>query len=153
MAFCRGLRRQWRAAVRMVEALVHLAAARVVVAVFPFSWTTRLIGRPGPGRTRNRSTEESDEQCVHRVRRTVASAARAPFPWAVCLPQTLAAHWMLNRRGVRTKVCFGARRGPAGLSSHAWLAWGDGSALPGEEQSEFPLVAEFPVKGETDGCR
>lgn len=50
-------------------------------------------------------------------------ARRAPFR-ARCLPRAMAAQWMLRRRGVRSRVVFGVRRGGApepGLEFHAWL--------------------------------
>ena len=59
-----------------------------------------------------------------RVARIVRRVAHhVPFR-AVCLPQAMAAQWMLRRRGVRSRLVFGARRGMAPermLEFHAWL--------------------------------
>lgn len=145
--------RTGRKAALFVEALTHLMAARALVAMLPFAWLTRLLVYPKPNRSDVRSRREADQERVDRVRRVILTAARVPFLRAVCLPQALAAHWMLGRRGVLSSICFGVKRGEKGLCAHAWLVCGGERVLGGAVASEFALIAELPadLRPERDG--
>ena len=100
-----------------------LLVARVVVGHVPMRrWRHRLdaasntAGRPDPALSEDPLSTARD---VCRIVRKVAR--RAPFR-AVCLPQALAAQWMLRRRSVLTHVVFAARQRPeSGIEFHAWL--------------------------------
>ena len=73
---------------------------------------------------------------VGRIVRKVAP--RLPFSTR-CLARAMAAHWMLRRRGVASRVALGVRRAtPAGgaLEYHAWLATADGVAVIGAADAE-----------------
>lgn len=70
-------------------------------------------------------------------------ARRLPFH-ARCLPQAMAAQWMLRRRGVRSRLVFGARRGTApetALEFHAWLIAGGECVIGGQELETFTVLA------------
>ena len=43
-----------------------------------------------------------------------------PFP-ATCLRQSLVLHALLERRAVRSRLCFGVARNGAALDAHAWI--------------------------------
>jgi len=115
-----------------------LVAARLAVALLPFRILARLT-------------------CSHRGRCSLATArrvssairrlARMPGAWAHCLPQALAAHWMLARRGVASTICLGVstRTGP-GFAAHAWLLVDGITVLGGESSAEFQTIAQFPHK-------
>ena len=71
-------------------------------------------------------------------------AAGAPFE-AACLPQALAARWMLRRRGVASRLCFGVRRQPgADLEVHAWLTT-EGGGVVGCREAETYRVFPAPT--------
>lgn len=145
-----GTEARWRPAVLFFEAAVHLAAARLAASLLSFACVTRLVIRPPvPRRGRGNSGDEN-AVCANVIRVAVCSAARWPFPWASCLHQALAAHWMLRWRGISSRICFGVKRGPDGLCSHAWLVNGNEILLGGESASEFSLLAEFPAQDWTD---
>jgi transglutaminase superfamily protein len=75
----------------------------------------------------------------------VAAAANRPVPWAVCLPQAVAGHWMLRRRRIASAVCFGvARDHEAKLGAHAWLRIADRVVLGQKAMAGFTPIAEFP---------
>ena len=90
-----------------VEAVVFLALARLLVKHVRLrhwrSWLTTAQGK----------AEVADPQhlpSVVHVRRVVPRAAElVPFS-ALCLPQAMAGQWMLRRRGVTSRLSFGARR-------------------------------------------
>ena len=73
---------------------------------------------------------------VGRIVRKVAP--RLPFSTR-CLARAMAAHWMLRRRGVASRISLGVRRAaPSGgaLEYHAWLATADGVAVIGAADAE-----------------
>ena len=122
-----------------IEASASLLFARALVAGVPMRrWRERVVTAP-PGATG--SDTEISEDALHRARglcRIVRKVARrAPFR-AVCLPQAMAAQWMLRRRGIPSHVVFGARRsGDAATEFHAWLQVGAEMVLGGKEQATW----------------
>ena len=117
-----------------MEAAFFLLAARVLVAYAPGRWWRRwaaaaegeaaAAASPRP----RRPVLPSARPVARRIGRIVPKvAAGVPFE-AACLPQALAARWMLRRRGVASRLSFGVRRPPgADLQVHAWLTTeGDG---------------------------
>ena len=142
------------------EAVALLVLARVFVGFVPMRrWRRRLnAGRPVGG-----GDAEGDRVLGREVGRVVRKVASClPFR-AVCLPQAMAAQWMLRRRGVSSRLVFGVRRateepdGPphgehgdsararprtgAGLDFHAWLTVA-GETVVGDQGAE--TWAPFP---------
>lgn len=63
-----------------------------------------------------------DRAVVDRVVRAVRAVGRHLFPARPCLPQALAARFLLARLGVPTDLRIGVRRAEEGeLGAHAWL--------------------------------
>ena len=142
-----------------VEAATLLLLARLVVKYVPFGrykkWMitggeTVAGGRPDgnpqlPAGPRIRPTEHAVARKVGRAVRGVAE--RVPFE-AVCLPQAMAAQWMLRRRGLSSRLVIGVRRRPGkDLELHAWLL-SDGRGVVGHEEAEtyaaFPSATDVP---------
>lgn len=121
----------------LAEAFGHLVVARAAVAALPFRWVAISIGSP-------RSCRTNPQPLVRSVCRTVTRVANRPRRWAICLPQALAAHWMLRRRGVPSTIQFGVQRGGDGLAAHAWLCTQGAIVLGAEGVEEFTVIAEFP---------
>jgi hypothetical protein len=48
------------------------------------------------------------------------AAERGPYR-ARCLPQSLVLHWLLQRRGVASRIVFGARKADEQMQAHAWV--------------------------------
>lgn len=111
----------------VVEAIACLLAARLALVFVPFPRLARWLGTfvppsdPRAARVRSEASAEQIET-AGQIGWAVTRAARwAPFR-AVCLPQAMAAQFMLRRRGVRSIMHFGAGRGTdKPLDSHAWL--------------------------------
>jgi hypothetical protein len=62
---------------------------------------------------------------------------------ALCLPRALAAHAMLRRRGIASRLCLGVARERGALDAHAWLEVGNGKVVGGSEADGFTRLAEF----------
>lgn len=91
--------------------------------------------RRGPGR-----------RLAHRVARIVRGVARRPPPFrAVCLPQAMAAQWMLRRRRMESCLSLGARRKAEdeGLEFHAWLTVAGECLLGGQEVETYTVLPPF----------
>lgn len=129
----------WRARALLAEAVLRLAFARMRIAGQPFRNIARTLGTfvpaadpriaavraPGP---------EEQAQLARDIGWAVTRAAdHVPFK-AVCLPQAMAAHAMLRRRGVDSVMHLGARRTEEKpIDAHAWLD------AAGVEVTGYPL--------------
>lgn len=136
--------RSWRERGLFFEATLGLIVAKLLVHTVPFRWFAPRLGRS-----------------QHETPRTIAPAARAlavDISWAVqaaarhlplgfvCLPQAMAAQWMLRRRGLATTMYFGvAFKADArdSLLAHAWLRAGDKIVTGENEMSRHPAIAWF----------
>jgi hypothetical protein len=64
----------------------------------------------------------------------------------LCLPQALAAHAMLRRRGIASRLCLAVARGQHELTGHAWIEV-EGHAVIGDTGgNRFTRIAEFGVQ-------
>lgn len=123
----------------LAEATARLITARIRLAVSPFRKVAPTLGNfvpPTDPRIAERRAPAAPDQAhiARQVGWAVASAARhVPFK-AVCLPQAMAAHAMLKRRGIASAVHFGARKNDEKpIDAHAWLD------AAGVEVTGYPL--------------
>ena len=124
-----------------LEGFCCLVFAKAAVRLFPFPWLMRKVAAPSES-----AIEEAHLEIVTSVGWAVATAARRLAPWAVCLPQAIAGHWMLRRRGIASAVCFGVGRdASAKLRSHAWLRTADRVVLGEKAMPAFTPIAEYPA--------
>ena len=123
----------------LVEAAFFLGVARLLILLVPF----RLIA-PWLARSPRNLTERSDPLLKLHIRRAVVTAARN-VPWnAVCLPQAIAAKFMLGRRGFPSTLHLGVRRKEEGsLTAHAWLEAGSMIVVGGEGKDAVTPIAHF----------
>src|SRR3984957_6572860 len=93
------------------EAAVMLVLARLPGGVvFPpriFAWADRP-----PGRIRRFAVDE-----IGWVSWAVENLGAKPWMNALCLPRALAAHAMLRRRGIASRLCLGVARNRGALSA------------------------------------
>ncbi|MEO8138761.1 MAG: lasso peptide biosynthesis B2 protein [Gemmatimonadota bacterium] len=124
----------------LVEAAALCTAAGLLIRVLKFR---RLA--PRLGQHMSVSPAERDRtaiQTVASVRWAVAAAARH-LPWRpVCLPQAIAAQWMLRRRRIPSTLYLGAD--PAsGYEAHAWVRAGTTIVAGGPREDRFAVVSTF----------
>ena len=115
------------------EAAVMLVLARLAVRFVPparlFAWANR------PPR---------------RIRRFAADSANW-VAWAIedlaartnALPRALAAHAMLRRRGIVSRLCLGVAREAGELVTHAWVEIGKDKIVGGAGAERSTRLAEF----------
>ena len=123
-----------------MEAMIFLAVARGLIRFVPFRyWNGKLGALSGGDSVANIEVDSAKlaiaktiGQCVRR------SASHAPFQ-AVCLPQALAARWMLKRRDIPNQLFIGARpkQDSRMIDLHAWLKVGDMVLTGRYEHAQF----------------
>jgi hypothetical protein len=118
------------------EAAITLLLARLAVRFLPPARLFAWAGRP-----------------ARRVRRFADEAQWVA--WAVdhlgalagmnglCLPRALAAHAMLRRRGIASRLCLGVARSGSAFAAHAWIEVGDERIIGGDEAAGFTRLAAF----------
>ena len=129
----------WRERGLLAEAVARLIVARLRIAGQPFRRIATTLGTfvppADPRIAQARAPGPEDEARLARdVGWAVTRAANhVPFK-AVCLPQAMAAHAMLRRRGIDSVMHFGARRNAEKpIDAHAWLD------AAGVEVTGYPL--------------
>lgn len=129
----------WRERGMLAEAVALLVAARLRIAMQPFRKIAKTLGTfvpsTDPRIARARAPGPADQVRTARdVGWAVTRAANhVPFK-AVCLPQAMAAHTMLKRRGIDSVMHLGARRTEEKpIDAHAWLD------AAGVEVTGYPL--------------
>lgn len=127
----------------MAEAAVALAVSRVAILTIPFPRIARRLGGfMAPHQAADMALKApptaQDMTIARQVGWAVTAAARhVPFK-AVCLPQAMAAHHMLRKRGIFSVMHFGTAPGAAlSLEAHAWL---DAGKI---EVTGYPVGPEF----------
>jgi len=119
------------------EAAVMLLLARLAVRFVPapqlFAWVNR------PPRRINRFA--GDE--ARWVAWAVETLGARSWINALCLPRALAAHVMLRRRGIASRLCLGVARERGGLAAHAWIEVGGRKLVGGAAAENFTRLAQF----------
>jgi hypothetical protein len=136
------LRRSLPDRLMLIEALLWLCWARLLLVAVPFRWIAPHLGRQAAESPM--STSEQERPVVQRISWAVQAVERhAPLAF-VCLPQAMAAKWMLRRRGLQSTLYLGLRHGEkAGLAAHAWLRVG-GRILTGRAEAlGHQVIATF----------
>lgn len=120
------------------EAAVVLAAARLAVRLLPSAWLFAWADR-APRRICRFAGDEADwvAWAVERA------GLRTGSP---CLPRALAAHAMLRRRGIVSRLCLGVARNGCDVAAHAWIEVGERKIVGGDESRSFTRLAAFGVK-------
>jgi hypothetical protein len=119
------------------EAAVMLVFARIAVRHIPpariFAWANR-----SPRRLRRFAADE-----VMWISWAVEKLGAARHLNARCLPRALAAHAMLRRRGVASRLCLGVAREAGELVAHAWIEVGDAKVVGAGGADRFTRLAVF----------
>ncbi len=127
-----------------MEAALKLLQARLLTRFIPARlWLPHSQGRSA-------RFAASGSPVPAEIGRAVAKVARhLPFP-VKCLPQAIAAQWMLRRRGIQATLVFGVRRNDAPertLDFHAWLMFGREVIIGGHEVEKYSAFPTLGVRG------
>lgn len=101
-----------------------------------------LAGRP----RKKARAEPLDYAAIIDDIRTALVAVGRVVPWrAVCFQHGLAAHIMLQRRGLPSRLHYGAASDQDGaLIAHVWVDCDGLDVIGNEEAERFQLLASFP---------
>ena len=119
------------------EAAIMLVLARLAVRFLPsarlFAWADRPTGH-----IRRFAVDEA-----HWIAWAIEHVGGLPGMHVLCLPRALAAHAMLRRRGIASRLCLGVARNGDELAAHAWIEVGEKKIIGGDEAGGFTRLAAF----------
>lgn len=129
----------------LIEALAWLCWAKLLLLLVPFRWIA-----PRLGKAMTESPPEispAERELALKVSWAVQSAAAHVPLGFVCLPQAIAAKWMLRRRRLATTLYLGvARPDEIKFTAHAWLRAGDKILTGRAESLTHTAIAWFGGK-------
>jgi len=135
----------------LIEALALLCWARLLIRVVPFRWIAPHLGHPmalSPV-----DVDEAHRQIALRVAWAVQAVANHVPLGFVCMPQAIAAKWMLRRRRLQSTLYLGLKQQKElGTTAHAWLRVGDMIVTGRNESCRHTVVATF-AEEMTSICR
>jgi hypothetical protein len=137
-------RRSREERILLLEAFVLLGAARLGVLILPFR---RLAGSLGAHmKVADATIPPADLHLARMVGGAVRSAANYT-PWeSVCLPQAVAARWMLKRRRIPATLYLGVAKdvtAPGTLAAHAWVSCGSVILTGAKGHRQYTVVSTF----------
>lgn len=132
----------WRRRALLAEALVAVMGASLAIRFLPFN---RVVGWVAAGGASGKTPADRLDEVVADVRWAVDACANR-VPWrAVCFQRGVAAHAMLQRRGVASTLHYGvAQPRQAGLKAHVWVTAGELDVLGVRESAGYARLASFP---------
>ena len=102
------------------EAILYLFLAKIVLILFSFKFCLRLL------KCKNCVARNDNPQNLQAIKTAINRANMLSFWKNVCLVQSFAARWMLNRRKISSKLSIGvAHDKNKKLIAHAWIKVGD----------------------------
>jgi Transglutaminase-like superfamily len=119
------------------EAAVMLVLAQIAVRFVPAACLFAWANRP-PRRIRRFAADETNW-----VSWAVESVGARASMNVLCLQRALAAHAMLRRRGIASRLCLGVARNGGELAAHAWVEIGKDKIVGGADADGFTRLAEF----------
>lgn len=119
------------------EAAFMLVLARLAVRLLPAARIFAWASRP-PRRIRRFAVDET-----RWVAWAVEHVGSHPRVNALCLPRAIAAHAMLRRRGIASRLCLGVARSNGELTAHAWIEAGGQTIVGGDEARGYARISAF----------
>jgi hypothetical protein len=119
------------------EAAILLFLARIAVSILPAAQVFAWANRP-QRRSRRFAADET-----HWVAWSIGSMSAKPWIKASCLSSALAAHAMLRRRGITSRLCLGVALDEFTLAAHAWIEVGSKVIVGAADGGRFTRIAQF----------
>jgi hypothetical protein len=106
-----------------IEAILFQIIAGLILKLLPFRLITRLFSLPSHFNSHAPATTTSHTHINSIEIKNALMISGDLSPWKNrCLVQALAARWMLNRRGMESKLSLGVAKGSDNtMIAHAWL--------------------------------
>jgi hypothetical protein len=132
----------------LVEVVFRLIAARLSVALLPFSLLKRRLGQhmaesPHDG-------DPTQRELLRRVRWSLGAVSRRA-PWrCMCLERSIAGKMMLRSRRVPNTLYLGVARDAqrrGAIRAHAWLRSGATPVTGGDGSGHYAIVSTFADMG------
>src|SRR5258708_5767258 len=124
----------------LFEAALLLLLARVELAILPFA----KVVATHPGQTPCAGALGAVEQIPRGGWAVETTARLSPLP-LTCLPQAVAAWWMLQSRGHSARLMYGVSNDrETGFSAHAWVEVDGIAVVGGKAAREFTVLTSFP---------
>ena len=102
------------------EAVVFLFAAKILLLLFPFKFCLRFIN------SKNGINKDYDPEYLQSLKTAINRANRLAFWKNVCLIQSFASRWMLQRRKISSRLSIGVTHNESKeLIAHAWVKVND----------------------------
>ena len=134
----------------LLEALLWLCWSKLLLLLVPFRWVAPHLGSPQVQSPSRISPEELAR--AERISWAVQSVARHVPLGLVCLPQAMAAKWMLRRRGLASTLYLGlACPGESKSPAHAWLRAGPKILTGQRESASYVPITTFAEPGLPSG--
>jgi hypothetical protein len=128
----------------LLEAFVLLGAARLGVLILPFRWLAKSLGQ------HMTETDAAVGTVNLQIARMIGWAVRSGAnytPWeSVCLPQAVAAKWMLKHRGIPGTLYLGVMKDETKaekLTAHAWVRCGQIILTGAKGHRRYTVVSTF----------
>lgn len=142
--YAKWRRRSRTERILLLEAFVLLAVARLGVLILPFRWLAKSLGHHM--KETAESIQPADLQLARMIGWAVRSAANYT-PWeSVCLPQAVAAKWMIKRRGIPGTLYLGVMKDETKaekLAAHAWVRCGQVILTGAKGHLQYTVVSTF----------
>jgi hypothetical protein len=119
------------------EATLMLVLACVAARLLPpariFAWASR---------PQRRSKRFAADQ-ARWVAWSIDTMSAKPWIKASCLASALAAHAMLRRRGIASRLCLGVAHDEGAVAAHAWIELDRDVIVGAAEAARFTPIAQF----------
>ena len=126
----------------LLEAALILGIARLAIALVPFRHIAPWLG-VCQSATPAMPLSEERIWLAKRIGWAVHTAA-GHLPWqAVCLPQAIAAKFMLRRRGFASTLYLGVSRDDTSFKAHAWIRVGNVVVTGYQDMQRYTVVSSF----------
>lgn len=108
-----------------LEALFFLYCSKIILLVLPFNSCLKLM-KPA-----NKMSTQGEKEFLIKIKNAVRRANRLAFWKNICLVKSFAARFMLQRRGIGSKMFLGLQfKNEKELMAHAWLISGEIEIAP-----------------------
>lgn len=126
----------------ITEAVLFLVAARIGLVFLPFRRIVLLLNQTPVD---NLLENDNSKELVSKIGWAVNAVANHLPIRLVCFPRGLAAHWMLQRRGLASTLYYGISRLPEKqLLAHVWVKHGGQGVVGCDNEADYAVLMHFP---------